>query len=209
MHSHWYMWLHDQLNILKISAKWSLAWQHEFTLHSCAVLPRVSLSSVSTYIMYKLLIYRFPFTWCYSVFEAMWFPWSGTVSLIGRLHYFNMWSINGISGFIFNLLHVIKYWTEQMIIPDLLNRPGISLFFVWPGPPLSLILSGGPKWPENSCVCPDPQLLLCPDIFISVAYLWQQCMRKGPSGPKQQTDYMTSRLLGLLTSFNIKYLLQF
>lgn len=74
----------------------------------------------------------------------------------------------------------------------LLKWLGISLLFVWPGLPFKLILSGGPKWPENSCVCLDPQLLLCPDIFISEAYLWQQCMCKGPSGLKWQTDYMTS-----------------
>ena len=85
---------------------------------------------------------------------------------------------------------------------ELSNRLGIPLLFVFDlNSPFTLVLSGGPKWPENSCVCLDPQLPLCPDIFISVAYLWQQCMCKGPSGPKWQTDYMTSRLLSLLLIF--------
>lgn len=48
--------LYDELIILKISAKWSLAWQNEFALHSCAALPRVSLSSVSTYALYELMV---------------------------------------------------------------------------------------------------------------------------------------------------------
>lgn len=87
---------------------------------------------------------------------------------------------------------------KNRLSKDLLKRLGISLLFVWPALPFRLILSGGPKWPENSCVSLDPQLLLCPDIFISVAYLWQQCLCKGPSELKRQTDYMTSEALLLI-----------
>lgn len=88
----------------------------------------------------------------------------------------------------------------KMRISDFLKGLGISL--LWITAQTDRVWRS--KWPENSCVRLDPQLLLCPDIFISVAYLCQQCMRKGSSWPKWQTDYMAPWLYGLLLILTVK-----
>lgn len=174
-----------------------ISWQHDFT-----VLPRVCFSSVSTSTMYKLRIYWKCFL---DIFVCLWLSdfmcthieepesWGWIHGSIGTLHRFSMChSITDVSSQIW--LSSLRSILRTM---NLLTALGISRLSVWPG--LRLRVSGGPKWPENSCVCLDPQLLLCTHVFISVAYLWQQCMYKGHQGRSgRQIKWHRNCLLFLL-----------